>query len=384
MRGLALLALAGLAACAAPGPGLRLERVGFDALPGWTDDRQDLALTAFRRSCAKRLAQPSGRALGLVGGHAGDWQPACRAALALEGTDAAAARVYFETWFVPYRALGPEGTAGLFTGYYEPTLAGSRRRSERFTVPIYGRPDDLVTVDLADFAPDLGGRRLVGRLRPGRLAPYPDRAAIEAGAVSGTAPVIAWVDDPIGAFFLQIQGSGRIRLAEGGTIRVGYAAANGRAYVSIDRVLVERGALALEQVSLQSIRAWLASHPDEADAVMAANPSYVFFRVLSEPGPVGAEGVVLTPGRSLAVDRRQIPLGVPLWLDTEAPGEGPGAPDRRLRRLVVSQDTGGAIRGPVRGDVFWGAGARAEWVAGHMRHRGGYYLLLPRTLAPAA
>ena len=193
-------------------------------------------------------------------------------------------------------------------------------------------------------------------------------------------------DDPVDAFFLHVQGSGRIALAGGGELRVGYAGSNGRAYVSIGRALIERGAIAREDVSLQSIRAWLAAHPDEAAGVLALNPSYIFFRVLDgamddEDGPLGSQGVALTPGRSLAVDRRFLPLGAPLWLDIMAPAAEPGAPDRRVRRLVVAQDTGGAIRGPLRGDLFWGFGAEAESVAGRMKHQGRYFLLLPRGVA---
>ena len=214
-----------------------------------------------------------------------------------------------------------------------------------------------------------------------RSKPLPDRAAIATGALAGAAPVIAWVDDPVDAFFLHVQGSGRIALAGGGMLRVGYAGKNGHAYVSIGRALIERGALARADVSLQSIRAWLAANPGEAAAVLALNPSYVFFRELHGEGPLGAQGVPLTPGRSLAVDRRFLPLGAPLWLDVMAPASDPAAADRRLRRLVIAQDTGGAIRGPLRGDLFWGFGAEAESVAGRMKHPGGYVLLLPNPVA---
>ena len=245
---------------------------------------------------------------------------------------------------------------------------------EASPLPAAAPPDDAELL----FDTELRGRRLFGRVEDGELRRLPSRAEIDSGALDDTAPVLAWVDDAVEAFFLHVQGSGRIGFEDGAILRVGYAASNGHAYVSIGRALIERGALAADAVSLQSIRAWLAAHPKEAASVLALNPSYVFFRALEGDGPVGAQEVALTPGRSLAVDRRFLPLGVPLWLDITAPSANSGAPDRALRRLVVAQDTGGAIRGPVRGDLFWGFGADAESIAGRMKHTGRYYLLLPR------
>ena len=275
---------------------------------------------------------------------------------------------------------------GLFTGYYEPLLRGSRARSSRYRVPLYRRPPDIVQVDLGRFREDLRGRRLAGRLRGATLEPYDDRRSITAGALRGRGLELVWVDDPIAAFFLQIQGSGQIELDTGERLRLGYAAQNGHPYFAIGRELIERGELTRETVSLQSIRAWLLEHPDEAQDVMALNASYVFFRTIEGDGPIGSQGVALTPGRSLAVDRTFVPLGVPLWLETTAPTVGnsaaEGAVDQSpVRRLVVAQDTGGAIRGPVRGDLFWGAGSEAEEIAGRMNSEGRYWLLLPRALA---
>ena len=377
-----------LAACGLPPgpPRLDLAPVGFAALEGWCDDSQGAALAAFRRSCAAYRSAPDDRPVGAIGGSVADWRAPCAAAGVVGAGDDAAARAFFEAWFAPFRLADRGRREGLFTGYYEPLLRGARQRGGRYTVPIHGLPADLVTVELGLFASDLDGRRITGRVADGALTPYPGRAAIGAGALEGRVPAIAWVDDPVDAFFLHVQGSGRIALAGGGELRVGYAGSNGRAYVSIGRALIERGAIARDDVSLQSIRAWLAAHPDEAAGVLALNPSYVFFRVLDgamddEEGPLGSQGVALTPGRSLAVDRRFLPLGAPLWLDIMAPAAETGSPDRRLRRLVVAQDTGGAIRGPLRGDLFWGFGAEAESVAGRMKHRGRYYLLLPRGVA---
>jgi membrane-bound lytic murein transglycosylase A len=276
---------------------------------------------------------------------------------------------------------------GLFTGYYEPLLHGSRRRHGHYTVPLYGRPPELVTVDLGRFRDDLKGKKIAGKVEDGVLVPFPDRKAIDDGALAGRRLEIVWVDDPVEAFFLQVQGSGRVQLEEGGEVRVGYAAQNGHAYSSIGKALIQRGALRADTVSMQTIRAWLQAHPDQTAGVLEKNASYVFFqetRAGSE-GPMGAEGVPLTPERSLAVDLRYMPLGVPLWLASRLPSPREGEPDRRLHRLLIAQDTGGAIRGPVRGDVFFGFGGDAETMAGRMKHRGKMWVLLPNSpTAPCA
>lgn len=390
--GLVLL-LAAVAACAprvrTPGPEqearLALEPATFDDLPGWREDPMAPALAAFGRSCKRMSALPDETALGGSGfaGTVGDWRTACAAAGKVPAGDDAAARSYFETWFQPLAARAEGGSEeGLFTGYYEPLLDGSRQRSERCHVPLYGRPPDLVSVDLGLFREDLKGRRIAGRVEDGKLVPYAGRAEIEKGALAGRDLELVWVDDPVDAFFLQIQGSGRVRLAEGGEMRIGYAAENGHPYFAVGRELVRRGALRKEEVSMQSIRRWLEEHPEEAPAVLATNASYVFFQVIEGEGPLGAEGIPVTPGRSLAVDRKHWPLGVPLWLDTMAPAAQENAPDRPLRRLVIAQDTGGAIRGPIRGDVFWGAGDEAAEIAGRMKHGGRLWVLVPRTLTP--
>jgi membrane-bound lytic murein transglycosylase A len=244
-------------------------------------------------------------------------------------------------------------------------------------VPLYARPPELVTVDLGKFRQDLRGKRIAGRLEGGALAPLPDRAAIEKGALARRRLELVWVDSPVDAFFLQIQGSGRVQLAEGGEMRVGYAADNGHPYTAIGRELVRRGVYQPKEVSMQSIRRWLESNPAEAGALMQVDASYVFFQKVEGEGPLGAEGVALTPGRSLAVDRGHWPLGVPLWLDGTAPSPREGEPDRPLRRLLIAQDTGGAIRGPIRGDVFWGAGPEPEAIAGRMKNTGRLWVLLP-------
>ncbi len=337
---------------------------GLAALPGWVADQTHEVLPAWRRSCARLLRKPPDSSIGPngLGGTAADWQPACRA-IPEATADATEVRAYFARWFAPLPVVSADGNAnGLFTGYFEPELHGSRTRSRRYAVPLYGRPPDLHT---------LAGQAGVGRRVRGRLRPYWTRAQIVAGALRRRATPLLWVDNAIDAFFLEIQGSGRVILDDGTTLQVNYAASNGRPYVPIGRVLIERRALQRGAVSLQSIREWLSQHPREAQAVMNQNPSYVFFR-LSDTGATGAEGVVLTPGRSLAVDTHFIPLGAPLFLDL-ASLAGVGV----IQRLVIAQDTGGAIRGEVRGDLFWGAGPDAYDRAGRMAQGGRYWMLVP-------
>jgi len=366
-----------------PAPRLALAPARFADLPGWERDDPSEALAAFLRSCEAFHELPADQPLGDRGGYAGsagDWRDVCAAAAAVE-PGAGAVRRFFAERFVPVAAANRDDPTGLFTGYYEPTLRGSRRRHGPFQVPLYARPPELVEVDLGKFREDLGGRRIAGRIEGGRLVPFADREAIAAGALAGRDLEVLWVDDPVDAFFLEIQGSGRVRLEDGSELRIGYASQNGHPYYAIGRELVELGALSRDEVSLQTIRAWLADNPERAEEVMATNPSYVFFRALGPDGPYGAQGVVLTPGRSLALDRVFHALGVPVWLDASRPAAEPGASDLPLRRLMVAQDTGGAIRGPVRGDVFWGPGEEAEQVAGRMRHEGRMWLLLPRELA---
>ena len=385
------VALAALAACKgpeAPPPEERivLEPVAFADLDGWQDDDQAAALAAFLESCSWFAGQDPARAIGRDGmaGTAADWQAACQAAALVPPGDGTAARAFFEDRFTPYAASDGADDQGLFTGYYEPLLRGARERTDAFTVPLYGRPPDLVTVDLGRFDEMLAGRTVAGRVEEGALVPYHERKAIVEGALAGRGLEVAWVDSAVDAFFLQIQGSGQVALPDGGRLRLGYAAANGRSYLAIGKVLVERGEIPKDKVSLQTIKAWLLAHPDQADEVMDQNRSYVFFRELTGPGPVGAQGVPLTPGRSLAVDRRFVALGTPVWLDILVPGPDEASPDEAMRRLVVAQDTGGAIKGPVRADLFWGAGAEAESRAGRMKHPGRYVLLLPRGVAVAA
>jgi membrane-bound lytic murein transglycosylase A len=356
---------------------IRYSPVVFAALPGWNLDDQGAALAAFKQSCVKlqRLGRDDPAGIASISLKGGDWQQVCAAAGSVTTAKMDAARAFFENWFTPYAVTKGGSDQGLFTGYFEAGLRGSWVRRGHFTVPIYAPPKDLVTVALGRFDPALKGRRMQGKVEGRSLVPYDARAAIDRGALAGRGRPLMWVDDPVDAFFLHVQGSGRVAMTDGSIIRLGFAAHNGRGYVSIGRVLIDRGVLPEDCVSMQSIRAWMANNPTGAAALMAENPRYIFFQFLSGTGPLGAAGVPLTAGRSLAVDRAAVPLGVPVWLDTS----NPIARDRPLRRLMVAQDTGGAIRGAIRGDVFWGFGQEAAQRAGRMQEKGRWFVLLPKT-----
>lgn len=366
--GLLLAAL--LAACAPSYP----RDVAFSDIPGWAADRHTEALPALRASCAAIAPLPPTRELGGTGptlATADALRPACAELATLPPGDDAA-RAFLERRFRPV-ALG-EGT---LTGYFEPELRGSTTRSDRFATPLHARPPELVEADLGTFLPELRGRRVAGIVRDGRLHPFADRPAITAGALAGRGLELAWVDDPADAFFLHIQGSGRVTLAEGGVLRLGYGGWNGFPYIAIGRFLIEDGILTREQVSMQAIRAWMdTAGPEAAAALMARNPSYIFFRRLDLPpeaGPIGTQGAPLTPMRSIAVDRTQVPLGLPVWISGRDP-----LTDQPLRRLTVAQDTGGAIRGPARADLFTGWGTEAANRAGRLRDPAALFLLMPR------
>jgi membrane-bound lytic murein transglycosylase A len=339
-----------------------LAAVPFAELPGWGEDDVTAAWPAFRASCrALRFREP--------------WREACARAEGLSEPDAAGVRAYFEGNFVPYRVADADGgTQGLVTGYYEPMLRGSRERVAPFVHPLYAPPDDLLVIDLASVAPDTRNMRLRGRLDGRRVVPYWSRAEIEDGKAPVNGKELVYVDDAIEAFFMQIQGSGRVRLANGEELRIGYADQNGHPYHSIGRWLVDKGELALGQTSMQGIQAWARAHPARIVELLNQNPSYVFFRELppSPGGPPGAQGIPLTAERSIAVDPRFIPLGAPVYLATTHPNS-----TVPLERLVVAQDTGGAIRGAVRADFFWGTGADAGLLAGRMRQQGRMWVLLP-------
>lgn len=363
-----------------PAPTLMLERVGYADLPGWAEDDPREALAAFRRSCARFASLPDDRPVGTDAAPvaAGDWKKACAGLeTQAKGASADELRAAFAAHFTPYRASDRGDTEGLFTGYFEAELDGARNPGGRYGHPIYARPDDHIVANLGRFDPELQGRSIVGRVESGALVPYPDRGEIEAGLLADRGLELFWATDSVDVFLLQVQGSGRINLPDGTVARVGFAAHNGRPYKSIGRALIDRGELESHQASWQGIRGWIEANPDRAAELFAVNPRFIFFREIEGEGPIGAQGVALTPGRSLAIDPAFVPLGTPIWLDTTWPSDA----NRPLRRLMVAQDTGGAIKGPIRGDFFWGFGAPALAEAGRMRSRGGYYLLLPNAVA---
>jgi membrane-bound lytic murein transglycosylase A len=350
-----------LCPCPPPKPApetARYEARTFAELPGWNEARLVPSLRAFVGGCTR----------------ANVLKRVCEIAKALPDGDEHAARQFIESSFIPYAIVSSvAGDNGLVTGYYEPIIEGSRAPNAAHRFPIFGVPQDLVVVDLAALNPELRQLRLRGRVDGRRLVPYYSRAEIDARGEVFQAPVIAWTADPVELFFLQIQGSGQVQLENGERIRVGYADQNGHPYRSLGRYLVERGELALEQASMQGIKAWAAANPEKLREALNHNASYVFFRELPPTdGPIGALGVPLHAQFSLAVDRRYVPLGAPVYLATTFP-----LSEEPLERLMAAHDTGGAIRGVARADFFWGTGPDAGALAGRMRQQGRMWLLWP-------
>jgi membrane-bound lytic murein transglycosylase A len=368
-----LLAIALLSACVTRKPApdtppmARFEPVAWAKLPGWRADDALAAWPAIVSSCGALHARV-------------EWQSFCGAVVAASPGDADFVRSFVEQHLSPFRIVRLTGrkraTHGLVTGYYEPLLRGSRERVEPFGTPLYRRPDELLVVELAALYPELKGKRVRGRLDGNKVVPFYTRAQTrEAPGLQGHE--IVWIDDALDAFLLEVQGSWRVQLPDGETIRLQYADQNGQPYRSIGRYLVDQGVMKLEDVNMPAIRAWLAANPSRLREVLDSNPSVVFFTegALADPsvGPKGAQGVPLTAGRSIAVDPTVVPLGAPVFLSTTYP-----ATDLSLQRLVVAQDTGGAIRGPVRADLFFGFGAEAGAQAGMMKQDGEMWILWPK------
>ena len=329
---------------------------------GIDPDDARAALLAFRTSCngLQRRADNSGLT------RAGDWSQACSQAAGWPEGDAA-------NFFANQLAVVQVGDGKAYaTGYYEPEIAGSRAPAPGYEVPVYKRPPDLVEGDLGDFYPDLKGKKIRGKVQGGKLVPYPDRGQIEDGALRNMKLEIGYAADPVEFFFLQVQGSGRLRLPDGSVMRIGYDGQNGREYVGIGKLMRDRGLLGPGQLSMQGVMAWLRANPAEGDAIMRENKSFVFFRELTGAGPIGAMNVPVTGRVTVAADPAFVPLGAPVLLQldrTEANG------------LWVAQDTGGAIKGSNRFDTFWGAGGDARTIAGGMSGRGRAWLLIPRISA---
>ncbi len=345
--------------------------MSWTKLPGWKSDDALAAWPALLESCKVIARKP-------------EWQSFCGAVVATSPADAAFVRSFLQQQLTPYRVIRVTGRkkekAGLVTGYYEPLLRGARERSQQFATPLYRRPDDLLIVDLSAVIPELKGKRVRGRLEGNKVVPYYSRGGTrEAPGLAGRE--IVWIDDPIDAFLLEVQGSGRVQLPTGETIRLQYEDQNGHPYRSIGRYLVDQGAFPLEEANMPAIRRWLAANPARLNEVLDSNPSVVFFKEapLDDPaiGPKGALAVPLTAGRSIAVDPAFLPLGAPMFLVTTEPDT-----KLPLQRLVVAQDTGGAIRGPIRADLFFGFGAAAGAQAGMMKYDGEMWVLWPKDAPP--
>src|SRR6266851_3431011 len=361
-------------------PDSQLEPVTWSDLEGWAADDHMAAFAAYRTSCQPFLnvrhphdERPVYQAL---------WE-VCRRAARVKPADAAAARAFFEDNFRPVRIARLGEIEGFLTGYYEPIVQGSRLPNPEFHVPLYRRPRDLVAAGHklgSEAFPNKGA--LIGRRNENnQIVPYHDRGAIEAGALDGQKLEICWLKDPFDALAIQIQGSARVILEDGTPLRINYDSHNGYAYSSIGRVLIERNLIAREEMSMQRIRDWMAAHPDEAPQVRATNRSYVFFRITgltNEGEPVGAQGVPLTAGRSIAVDKLH-EYGTPFFIEATLPIES-ARPISPFRRLMIAQDTGSAIVGPARADLYWGAGDDAARIAGRIRNPGRFVMLVPREL----
>lgn len=362
--------------------GAQYTPVAFRDLAGWNDDDQWQAFKAFRLSCERILAEPSPddpTALRTA------LRRPCRSAASADISDQAGARDFFERQFLAVRIsrLGEEN--GFVTGYYEPVLDGSRTPTEVYNVPVYRRPSNLFVRGFDQDAPSLPNRgdvfRKIGRRK---LVPYYDRAEIEEGAIAGRGLEICWLKSQTDLLFAQIQGSARVHLDDGSTLRINYDAHNGYPYTAVGRILIDRGVIPKEQMSMQRIRQWMDDHPAEATEVRRQNRSYVFFHKVNladHDEPVGAEGVPLTPGRSIAVDKALHVYGTPFFIEGELPIETEQS-RTPFRRLMVAQDTGSAITGPARADIYYGAGAEAGTVSGRFRHPMRFVMLVPRALDP--
>ncbi len=361
------LALLGcfLVACQTTKPGTNLSKtITWANLPGWNADQHLEAWPALIKGCVKLKQKPH-------------WQSICHKAELLAPTDNQSVQHFFEQHFTPQQLLAESGEKqGLITGYYEPLLQGSYTPDGRYQYPIYGQPDDLLIVDLSSLYPELKGKRIRGRIEGNTVMPYYSREQIDHDDTPLAGNELLWVDDRDAAFFLQIQGSGRVQLPNGKVVGVGYANQNGHPYVSIGKLLINRGELLRENVNLFSIKSWLKEHPSKAKQLLNDNPSYVFFTLRNEvsEGPTGSMNVPITAERSIAIDPKVVPLGTAMWLSTTYPD----AERSSLQKLVFAQDTGGAIKGRLRADLFWGTGQVAEQRAGNMKQKGELYMLIPK------
>ena len=364
-----------------PNP-LILRRVAFRALPGWQDASLKDSMKTFLNSCRTFLRSSPQRRVGsrVLSMTASDWQGLCKNAKLVNLDSNQEIKHFFFFFFIPYEVFQENRVEGLFTGYYLPLLHGSKKKTKRYNIPIYSLPEDLVTVDLGLFNDEWLHRRVIIRVKGQKALPYYSRKEIKSGAIKEKSKVVVWVDNIFDRFDMEIQGSGVVKLKNGDDLYLGYAGENGNPYTSIGKVLIDKGVMTWDSASMQAIRQYLLTHKHEMHKVLNKNKSFVFFKKLKKKITLGAQGIALTPGYSLAVDRKYIPLGLPLWLNTTYKDKS-SKTAKKLQRLMIAQDTGGAIKGVVRGDVFWGAGSKASYIAGHMKNKGHYWLLLPKPFA---
>lgn len=359
-------------------PDATARSISYSDLPQWAADDHLAAWRLFERHCTALAARAPALREGAKPPEA--LRQACRAALDAGVSTAPQARVFLERWFDPVE-ITPASGAGFLTGYYEPETDGSLVRTDAYRAPLLARPPDLVTIPQGETRPGVPEGFAAARQRAdGGLEAYPDRAAIWRGELGDLAPPILWLRDEVEVFFMQVQGSGRVRLPDGRTVRIAYAGRNGHPYSSIGRIMVRDGLLPLAEAQLEGIKGWLRAHPEEGRRVMGMNASYVFFRIADElpeeAGPIGGAGLPLTPWRSIAVDRNLWAYGLPVWLETTLPrGDGPGEP---FAKLTIAEDTGSAILGPARADLYHGSGAEAGRRAGALRHPMRFVVLWPR------
>ena len=340
-----------------------LKKISFAQLPGWNEANIKKSLSAFKVSCKTFLKQKPSHPVGSnhINLQAKDWHPACRAALSIDSFYGVTARAFFEKWFYPIEFTKPKPIHGLFTGYYMPLLKGNLTKTEKYNTPIYGLPSSLS----------------LGSVKQSEHLQHSTREEIDNGVLRKKAPVIAWINSPIERLFLEREGSGVIQLSNGKSLYLGYAGENGAPYTSIGSVLIKKGVLTKDNASKRGIKRYLESQPNKGNTILHKNKSFVFFQHLKEPIALGAKGMALTPGDSLAIDKKWIPLGAPLWLTTTIPNEQ-NDNDKQFQRLMIAQDTGGAINGLMRGDIYWGSNKKAVFLGEHMKNEGHYWLLLPK------
>lgn len=352
---------------------LKITPVSYKELPGWESEDFDLFWSTFQESC-KKINKSIYDPIDHLPISKKSWKYVCNKVVNFNEKNSDAQRKFIVDNFIPHKVIYNNESNGLFTGYFQPILKASRKKTNIYKYPIYSKPDDLVIVeDLRIFNPKLKGNRIAGRVNNGRLIPFDKRAEIENGSLKNKAKELSWVNDPVKLFFMHIQGSGVLSFEDGSEEYLSYAATNGHRYTAIGKILIDQGEITKEKMSMQALESWLKKNPERIEEILNQNESYVFFIKSINKGVFGSQGTKLTPLRSIAVDRNYVPLGTLLWLDIDHPID-----KKRIQRLVIAQDVGGAIKGPIRGDIFWGKGNAAGENAGVMKSKGTYYMLLPK------